>query len=131
MARGFASSRAALAALSVAVVLVTGCSGQGSAEHASADGPLVIETSPGFVTFQNRAGLPLTAVSITIRPYGPGEFTRQLSRVENTMKRQLALAEFRSRDGAALNVRVTRPKSVRVRAEDAAGKTYELEVPWK
>jgi hypothetical protein len=26
---------------------------------------------------------------------------------------------------------VTRPKSVRLKAEDATGKSYEVEVPWK
>jgi hypothetical protein len=131
MARGFASSREAFAALCVAAVLATGCSDRGSTQPVSADAPIGVETSQAFVTVHNRSGLPLTAISITILPYGPGEFTRQVSRLENTIKREVPLREFRGRDGAALNLRVTRPKSVRIRAEDVAGKIHELEVPWK
>lgn len=120
-----------LGALFVVAVLSAGCSGQGSSERAVADAPFLVEVSQGFVTFQNRSGLPLTDISIAIVPYGPGEFTRLLPRVENTVKRQVPLNEFRSRDGTPFNTRVVRPKLLRVRAQDAAGKTYEIEIPWK
>jgi hypothetical protein len=132
MARGFACSREAFAALSVAAVLATGCASGGMPEPTAVDAPIVVEVSPSLITFQNRTGLPLTTVTIAILPYGPGgEFTRRFSRIENTIKREVALSEFRGRDGTPLNLRVTRPKSVRVRAEDQTGKTYEVEVPWK
>jgi len=130
MARGCARFLGAPAMLAAAV-LVTGCSGRGSAERVSADAPIAIDISQAFVTFHNKTGSPVTAVTITLLPYGPGEFTRRLPRVENTMKRDVPLNEFRSRDGTPLNLRVTRLKTVRVRAEDVTGKTHELDVPWQ
>jgi hypothetical protein len=132
MARGFASFGATLAAFVVTAALTTGCSNQGSPERASADSPIALDVSPTMVTFQNKTGLPLMSVTLSILPYGPGgEFTRRLSRVENTIKREVPIGDFRGRDGTPLNLRVSRPKTVRLRAEDAAGKAYEMEVPWK
>ena len=132
MARGCARSRETLVVLFAAAVVAFGCSSQGSPERASADAAIPLEVSPTMVTFQNKTGLPLTSVTVSILPFGPGgEFTRRLSRIENTIRRELPLGDFRGRDGTPLNLRVTRPKSVRLKAEDATGKTYEVEVPWK
>jgi hypothetical protein len=132
MARGCASSRETLVVLFVAAVVAFGCSSQGSPEGASADSAIPLEISSGGITFQNKTGVPLMSVTLAIQPYGPGgEFTRRLSRIENTIKREVPLGDFRGRDGTPLNLRVTRPKSVRLKAEDATGKTYEVEVPWK
>lgn len=132
MARGCASSREMLIVVFVAASVVLGCSSQGSPERASADAAIPLEISSGGITFQNKTGAPLMSVTLAILPYGPGgEFTRRLSRIENTIKREVPLGDFRGRDGTPLNLRVTRPKSVRLKAEDATGKTYEVEVPWK
>jgi hypothetical protein len=110
----------------------TACSNQGSPERAAADAAIPLEISSSGIAFQNKTGMPLTSVTLAILPYGPGgEFTRRLSRIENTIKREVPLGEFRGRDGTPLNLRVTRPKSVRLEAEDATGKKYEVEVPWK
>lgn len=119
-----------VASLSAVTALAAACS-PGSAERAAADAPMLVETSQTFVTFHNRAGLTLADVSIVIVPYGPGEFTRLLPRVESSGKRQIPLNEFRGRDGTPFNLRVVRPKAIRVRAQDTTGKTYELEVPWR
>jgi hypothetical protein len=118
-------------AMFAVTVLAAGCSNQGSAERLPADAPVLLESSQTFVTFQNRAGLALTDVSIAIVPYARTEFTRLVSRVENLEKRQIPLNEFRSRDGTPFNLRAVRPKSLRVRARDATGKSYDVEVPWK
>jgi hypothetical protein len=123
--------RLPVVALFALAVLAAGCSEEGSAARLADDAPVLIEPSGTFVTLQNRSGVPLADVTITIVPHGPTQFMRLLSRVENSGKRQVPLSEFRSRDGTPLNLRVVRPKSVRVRAQDVAGKTYELEVPWK
>lgn len=138
MTRGFTSRVRPLhrrhlvpAVLMLAAALATGCAEEGSAELVSADAPVLIEPSQSYVTFQNRAGLPLVEVTVSILPYGPAEYTRILTRIENTGKRQIPLNEFRSRDGTVFNLRVSRPKAVRVRAKDLNGKNYELEVPWK
>ena len=118
-------------ALFTAAALAAGCAEEGPTELISADAPVLLEPSQYYVTFENRAGLPLVDIRVSIVPYGPTEFTRVLTRVENTVKRQIPLNEFRSRDGTAFNLRVTRPKAVRVRAKDLNGKSYEAEVPWK
>jgi hypothetical protein len=131
MARGSFSSGSAAAVLFVVALVSWGCSDGGSAEAVSADAPVFVETSQGIVKFQNRTGVTLSEVTMTIVPYGPGEFTRRLSRIENTGRREVAATEFRGRDGTPLNLRVTRAKLVRVRAQDSTGKTYDLEVPWK
>lgn len=130
MARGPANLVKVTTVLALAAALVSACSGGGS-ERVSADSPIVVEVSQNLVTFQNRTGLPLADVTISIVPYGPGEFTRRLSRIENTAKREVSVSEFRGRDGTPLNLRVTRPKSVKVHAEDQTGKAYDVEVPWK
>jgi hypothetical protein len=120
-----------VAALFVSVFLTVACSDE-SPERAAADAAIQLElSSQGFVTFLNRSGLPLSDVSIALVPYGPGEFTKLLPRVENTGKRQVALSEFRARDGTAFNPRVARGKVLRVRAQDSTGKSYETEIPFK
>lgn len=140
MTRGFASRFRSLhrfsvvlpiAAVLTAAALAAGCAEEGSAERAPADSPLLLEPSQSYVTFTNRAGLPLVEVRVSIVPYGPTEFTRVLPRVENSAKRQIPLNEFRSRDGTGFNLRVSRAKAVRVTAKDLNGKAYESEVPWR
>lgn len=132
MARGSLVGGKSFAALCVVALVSWGCSGGGgTAETVSADAPLLVETAQGIVKFQNRTGVTLQEVSISILPYGPGEFTRRLSRIENTGRRELAATEFRGRDGTPLNLRVTRPKLVRVKAQDSSGKSYDAEVSWK
>ena len=112
-------------------VLPAACSKSESAASVSADAAILVEPSSSYITFTNRAGQALSDISISIVPYGPGEFTRLLPRVENTGRRQVPVTEFRARDGTPLNLRVARPKLVRVKAQDASGKTYSAEVPWK
>ena len=132
MARGSFVRGTAIAAVYVVAFVSWGCSGGGgAAETVSADSPLLVETAQGIVKFQNRSGVTLSEVSISIVPYGPGEFTRRLSRIENTGRREVAATEFRGRDGTPLNLRVTRPKLVRVKAQDSTGKSYDAEVTWK
>jgi hypothetical protein len=119
-------------ALFVTVFLTVACSDEGSAERAAAEAAIQLElSSQGYVTFHNRSGLPLSDVSIALVPYGPGEFTKLLPRVENTGRRQVALSEFRARDGTPFNPRVARGKVLRVRAQDSTGKSYETEIPFK
>ena len=119
-----------VAALILAAALVAGCSKQDSAQAISADSPVLLEASSNYVTFQNKTGLTLQEVTLSIVPYGPGEFTRLLLRVENTGRRQVPLNEFRGRDGTPLNLRVARPKTLRVKAQDSTGKNYEYEMAW-
>lgn len=117
--------------LCVLAGLPAGCSKKSSAAAVNEDAPVRVQTSTTLLTFENRAGLPLTDLSIAIVPYARTEFVRNILRVESSEKRQIPLNEFRSRDGTVFNLRAVRPKSVRVRARDATGKKYEVEMPWQ
>jgi hypothetical protein len=126
-----ASIARSLTVLLIATGLASGCAEEGAAERTPpADSPVLLEPSQAYVTFTNRAGLPLIDIRISIVPYGPTEFTRVVTRVENTARRQIPVNEFRSRDGTVFNPRVTRAKAVRLTAKDLNGKAYEAEVPW-
>ncbi len=119
----------AACALLLAGVLSSGCSEQGSARSPDS-APLFIETAQTSIVVENRAGLPLTDVTITVQPYGPLQFSTMIGRIENTEKRTIPFNVFRSRDGATFNARFHKPKAVRVTGRDTVGKTYEIEIPW-
>jgi len=117
-------------ALAGSTLMAGGCSEAGSADRA-ANSPLSVEVSQMFVTIRNTAGLPLTEVRITIVPFGrPTEFTKFYGRIENSEKRDISLGDFNSRDGTRLDLRVVRPKAIRIKAQDVNGKTYDVELPW-
>jgi hypothetical protein len=127
---GAALRAAAALAVILGGVLLAGCSEQGSAEKLATDSPLFVETSPTSLKMENRAGLALTDVSVVILPYGPLEFSILIPRMEATVKRDIPLNQFRSRDGTTFNPRFHKPKSVRISGKDTAGKAYEIEIPW-
>jgi hypothetical protein len=130
--RGAGAALRAAAALAVILggVWLVGCSEQGSAENLPSNSPLFVETSPTSLKMENRAGLALTDVNVVILPYGPLEFSILIPRMEATDKRDIPLNQFRSRDGTTFNARFHKPKSVRIRGKDTAGKAYEIEIPW-
>ena len=135
MAIRFTLIRRSRRALSVAALTVAacaaGCSERGSGEKLLDNAPLLVSITPTSVTLQNRAGLPLADIKIVIVPYGPVEFAKSFARFETSERREVSLGEFRSADGAALNLRFVRPRSVRVSAKDVVGKSYEVEIPWR
>ncbi|MBI3490227.1 MAG: hypothetical protein HY047_00260 [Acidobacteria bacterium] len=105
------------------------CSSGGQAPQA-ANAPIAVQTSQMFVTVENKAGLPLVDVDVAILPVGgPAVFTKLVERIENGEKRDLSLGDF-SQGGTTFSLRIMRPKTVRVRAKDVVGKTYEVSVPW-
>jgi hypothetical protein len=112
------------------VVLGVGCSG-GSPEQ-SGTSPLAVETSQAAVTIRNTVGQPLTDVTIAIVPFaGQLEFATFFSRIESAEKREIVLSDFRGRDGTTFNLRVVKPRFVRVKARDFTGKDYDATVNWK
>lgn len=119
----------ALAMFTVAI-LAGGCSEQGSASQADANAPVTIDLSEGSLTVRNRAGLPLTDVTLGVVVYGGTEFARFFSRIESSEQRQVMLSDLTSRDGTRFNRTMMRPKSIRLRARDMTGKSYEVERPW-
>jgi len=125
------AGRAAFVIILVVAAWGVGCAEQGSAEKLADDAPLFVSTTPTSVTLRNQTGLPLTDVKIVVVPYGPVQFAASFSRLEASDRRELALGDFRSSDGAPLNPRFIKPRSVRATAKDIVGKSYDVEVPWK
>lgn len=119
-----------IGALALASASLSGCAGEGSAQQASEDSPVLIEVNSTFITLQNRAGLPLTEVTVAVIPYSRTEFTRFLPRLESGEKRDVMMSELSSRDGTTFSPRVVKARSVRVTGVDVVGKQYEVEVPW-
>jgi hypothetical protein len=117
------------AALIAGSVASTACSQQGSAEQLNA--PVLITTRQTVIAFQNRAGVPLTDIKLTVVAYGNTEFTRMLGRMDTEESREVNLNQLSSSDGTAFNARLSKPKLVRFKATDANGKPVDLEVAWK
>jgi len=92
---------------------------------------LLVSATATAVAVQNQAGLPLTDVKLVIVPYGPVAFEKSFARLEATERREVSLGEFRSSDGAALNMRFVKPRTVRASARDVVGKSYAVEIPWR
>ncbi len=123
--------RAPLAALAVAAAawLGSGCSGGGSS---SAQAPIGVQTSQLWITVENRAGMALTDLVIEIIPAGSQvAYTARHWRLESGEKRDFAAAGFTSRDNTPFNIRVSRPRAVRVTGKDVTGKVVQVEVPWR
>jgi Flp pilus assembly protein CpaB len=93
---------------------------------------ITVETSQLFITVKNQSGQPLSNVHVSIVPVGAATvFTATISRMESGEKRDLSLAEFHGRDGTPFNLRVVRPKTVKVSGTNVDEKTVEVEVPWR
>ena len=109
---------------------ISACS---STEEAAQGGnaPIGIQTSQFSVTLENKAGLPLVDLEVAILAVDGLAYTHLVPRLENAEKRDLALTDFAGRDGTTFNLRVVRPKNVRVTGKDVTDKEYEVEVLWK
>lgn len=115
----------ALAALAV------GCSAQSSASQ-DPNAPIKIETTQMYVSVRNNSGLSLNEVSVAIIPVGRSTiYNRFIGRLESDEARNLILGDFVGRDGTPFSLRVVKPRSVEVKAQDVKGQTYTVEVPWK
>ena len=116
--------------LALAALGSAGCSSGGSA---IGENPLIgVQVSPLWITVENKAGMALTNLEIEIVPAGSQlVYATNHYRLENGEKRDFAANTFRSRDNTPFNIRVSRPKAVRVTAKDVSGKVVQTEVPWK
>ena len=93
--------------------------------------PVLISTRQTVIALQNRAGVPLADIKLTVVAYGNTEFTRMLGRMETEESREVNLNQLSSRDGTSFNARLSKPKLVRFTATDVNGKPVDLEVAWK
>jgi hypothetical protein len=76
--------------------------------------------------------MPLTDVNVAIVPVGgQTEFKKFVGRMENAEKKDLALGGFYGRDGTTFNLRVVKPRLVRVTGNDLNGKNYSVETRWQ
>jgi hypothetical protein len=121
--------------VSSGIIVSAGCGNGGSGSEAvaaqEASTALDVELSQLFVTVANRADRALLDVRVTIVPVGPVTFSASVPRLEPAQKHSFPMGNFRGRDGTPLNLRMVRPRSVRVHAADATGRTHELELPWR
>ena len=104
---------------------VVGTSGEAAA--------VAVSMSSMFVTVENRAGMAIRDVKVTIVPVGRATVfaAAMVPRIDTNSKRVMSLGEFRGRDGTPLNMRIHRPQSVSISAERVDGKAVQVEVPWK
>jgi hypothetical protein len=122
-----------LAAIAVvcASALTAACSQSGSAEQLQSSAPLSVSTKANTILLQNRAGMPLNDVQVTVVAYGGKAYSQSMGRLESDASRPVLLSELASSDHAAFNAAFNKPKTVRVQATDATGKTLAVDVPWK
>jgi hypothetical protein len=94
--------------------------------------PIGIQNSQLSVVIENKVGMPLTDVDVSIVPIGGAtEFKKFVGRMENAEKRDLSLGGFYGRDGTTFNLRVVRPRTVRVTGKDLNAKPYTVEARWQ
>jgi hypothetical protein len=90
-----------------------------------------INTTASYVTLENRAGLPLLDLNVTVKATNGISFSKSISRLEASAKQDLSLTEFRGNDGTTFSPMFHKPKEVVVTATDLVGKKYDVTVPWK
>jgi type IV pilus biogenesis protein CpaD/CtpE len=115
---------------SAATLALAGCAAAPPAQ--AADAPIVIQNSQMSIVIENKVGMPLTDVDVSIVPVGGAtEFKKFVGRMENAEKRDLSLGAFYGRDGTTFSLRVVRPRAVRVTGKDLNAKPYSVEARWQ
>jgi hypothetical protein len=97
----------------------------------AAPAAIAVSTNSSFVTVENRAGLPLQDVVVTVKATNRLSFSKPIGRLEDSARREIALGEMRSGDGTTFNTMFHRPREIAVTATDLVGKKYDVTVPWK
>jgi hypothetical protein len=122
---------ATLVLTGAAALALASCSA-GDTPVQAQDAAIGIQTSQLSVVIENKVGMPLTEVNVSILPVGGAtEFKKFVGRMENAEKRDLALGGFYGRDGTTFNLRVVRPRAVRVTGKDLNAKAYDVETRWQ
>jgi hypothetical protein len=108
------------------------CSGGAPVQAQDGNAVIGIQTSQLSIVIENKVGMPLTDVDVAIVPInGATEFKKFVGRIENAEKKDLALGGFYGRDGTTFNLRVVRPRAVRVTGKDLNAKPYNVEARWQ
>ncbi len=120
------------ALLAAGVALLVGAVGCGSSGPTGDVGTFQVQFTDLYITVQNTAGLAMNDITVEIHPSGrPNVYSASIQRLENSDKRDISLSGFRDREGAAFNMRQSKPKSVVVTAKDLNGRKVSVEIPWK
>ena len=117
----------------VALVLLggAGCGGSVPTGAAVLEGPLEVQVSQLYITVANKSSSALTDIRVTLVPSGRMlEFTATYNRLEPGQRRNFSYNDLRSRDGTQFNMRLYRPRAVRVTASDNQKTPYEIVLPW-
>ena len=115
-----------------AALALGACSGGAPVQAQDGNAAIGIQTSQLSVVIENRVGMPLTDVDVAILPMnGTTEFKKFVGRMENAEKKDLALGGFFGRDGTTFNLRIVRPRAVRVTGKDLNAKPYNVEARWQ
>ncbi len=113
-----------------AALVIAGCAGDEIV--APVDSPVTIEVSQRYLTVRNVAGLPLTNVTIGIKPGGVRpEYKTSLRRLGSGEEMDIPFQEFRGIDRNPLNLQVVNPRSVHITGTDLNGKAHDVELPWE
>jgi nucleoid-associated protein YgaU len=97
----------------------------------AAETPMAVQTLPSAVTVENRAGRPLLNVRVAIDAKGVlAPFVRTIPSIETGQTMTLALTDFRTEEGVALDSAATAPTQVTVRARDTLTNSYEVTARW-
>jgi len=108
------------------------CSGGAPVQAQDGNAVIGIQTSQLSIVIENKVGMPLTDVDVAIVPVGGAtEFKKFVGRMENAEKRDLSLGGFYGRDGTTFNLRIVKPRLVRVTGKDLNAKTYNVETRWQ
>ena len=108
------------------------CSSGAPVQAQDGNAAIGIQTSQLSIEIVNRVGMPLTDVNVSIVPVGGAtQFKKFIGRMENAEKKDLALGGFFGRDGTTFNLRIVKPRLVRVTGKDLNAKTYSVETRWQ
>src|SRR5437867_3339132 len=96
------------AAVALLVVSTACSSATGSQREAATVGSsgataaaIGVDTTPSFITIENRAGLPLVDVNVAVQATNGLSFSTSVPRLESGVKRDVSLANLRSPDGTS------------------------------
>jgi hypothetical protein len=108
------------------------CSSGAPVQAQDGNAAIGIQTSQLSIEIVNRVGMPLTDVNVSIVPVGGAtQFKKFIGRMENAEKKDIALGGFFGNDGTTFNLRVVKPRLVRVTGKDLTGKDYTVESAWR
>jgi len=127
--------KCAIVAVVLAAATVAGCSNAAVTKAVGtggdADTPIAVTASNTGVTVENRTGRPLLDVRIMIDGGSPGlSFIRIVPTIDTGATSESQPSDFRTDDGALLDLALVHPMRVAVTARDTVARTYSIAAPW-